>query len=153
MTAYWKDRVFVLIQLGLFLLYVLPIELFNGYVWYLFILVAGFLLAVIGFLTLLTAIWQLRYHLSPFPTPLPKGSLVQSGIFQWVRHPIYAGILALTYGWALYTSSYWKLIVATSLYLLFYFKARYEEQLLAKKYPDYPAYSQSTGRFMPRFFQ
>jgi protein-S-isoprenylcysteine O-methyltransferase Ste14 len=58
----------------------------------------GVIVAVLGYRTLG------RSH-SPWTTPIADGQLVTTGMYQYMRHPIYAGWLLGALGWALLTSS------------------------------------------------
>jgi protein-S-isoprenylcysteine O-methyltransferase Ste14 len=100
-------------------------------------------------IALILALLQLNRNLSPFPTPKQNGQLVTNGLYHWMRHPIYTGILLVSYGYAIYSSSWLRLIVACVLLILFYLKSSYEEKLLSKKFSDYTAYQKRTARFFP----
>lgn len=110
---------------------------------------SGIILTLLGIVILTKALIDLNKHLSPFPTPKQSAQLITSGIYKNIRHPIYSGILALTYGIGLATHSGYRLIIATTLFVLFIFKSRYEETLLIKKYKDYSQYKETTGAFFP----
>ncbi len=98
----------------------------------------------------LLALLQLNRSLSPFPSPKENGNLITNGIFGIVRHPIYTGIILGTFSYGIHQGSTWKLIIASLLFVLFFFKARYEEQLLKNHYPGYEDYMERTGKFFPR---
>ncbi len=144
-----KDYLFVTIQFVLFVAYILPIRLEE---WSVAPIVEwiGSGIALLGLLIDILAFLQLNTNLSPYPTPKAGGELVQSGVYAYVRHPIYSGILLLTFGYALHEASDYKVLVSVALLVLFYFKTRYEEKRLEAVYPEYPAYRQRTGRFLPR---
>jgi protein-S-isoprenylcysteine O-methyltransferase Ste14 len=79
---------------------------------------------------------------------LPQQSLVTSGIYRYVRHPIYAGDMLLLVGLQLALNS--KLLFAMFVPLLIIGKqAIAEESILAKKFPTYDDYSSQTKRFIP----
>lgn len=143
-----KDVVYVSIQFILFLVYALApqarVFYFQGILKDLFLLIT-----VLGGLVLLLALLQLNKNLSPFPTPKTNGKLIVIGLYRWVRHPIYSGILLLAFGYALFSESLNRLLIAFSLLVLFYFKSTYEEKLLNQKFPNYKNYKQTTGRFFP----
>jgi protein-S-isoprenylcysteine O-methyltransferase Ste14 len=40
-------------------------------------------------------------NLTPLPAPREGGELVATGIFARVRHPLYASVMAMGFGWAL----------------------------------------------------
>jgi len=145
-----KDVLFVGIQGLLFLAYLWkgtwPFQL-NQYSQYFFLVIA-----ILGLILLLTALLQLNKNLSPFPTPKIDGQLIESGLYQYIRHPIYTGILLMCFGYAVYTGSFFRIGISIALWILFYFKSNYEEKLLRNRYPDYLAYAKSRGRFFPKLF-
>lgn len=107
----------------------------------------GAVISIFGFLVILLAIIQLNKNLTPFPTPKQEGVLINSGLYKYVRHPIYSGIFIAAIGMAFYNSSYWQLTISLILLILFYYKSNYEESLLIEKFKDYEAYKKNTRRF------
>lgn len=145
-----KDIAFVGIQIVFFILYVIPAPSysFDLSIWLHY---ASLMLAAVGLVVVTLAIVQLNKNLTPFPTPKATGSLIQTGLYRYVRHPIYSGILLMAVGFGIFQESTWKLSISVLLWVLFYFKSRYEETLLMKQYPDYEAYRRRTSRFFPNF--
>ncbi len=143
-----KDLIFVSIQLALFIAFLIPVSLFpfhiNDVLKY-----TSLLLSSIGFVTIFVAFIQLDKNLTPFPTPKKNGSLIQTGLYKLVRHPIYSGIIITTVFFGLYQQSFWKISIGFSLWILFYFKSEYEEKLLSNQFNDYQKYKESTKRFFP----
>lgn len=88
---------------------------------------------------------------TPNVTPTPKRSsqLVTSGLYQFVRHPIYSGVLLCGFGAAVYQSHLVTAVLVAALYLLLSVKSRYEESLLRRAFRDYGEYMTRTGRFWP----
>jgi protein-S-isoprenylcysteine O-methyltransferase Ste14 len=79
-------------------------------------------------------------------------SLVTSGPYAWMRHPIYAAFLAMLLATGLLTSAGFKLVVATVLYLAgSEFRIGSEEAELAEKFPGgYEQYRLRTRwRYLP----
>lgn len=78
--------------------------------------------------------------------------LVASGLYRWVRHPLYANFILLAIGFFLMTGVW---LVGVS--LLAYAAAvaarawKEEEMLLGRLGQSYASYMQRTGRFLPRF--
>ncbi|WP_378172701.1 methyltransferase family protein [Aquimarina sp. SS2-1] len=146
-----KGFVYVLIQIILFLLYVFPI-----YDWKIFCFFSIRHLFLIGTITggiiILGSMLQLRDQLSPFPAPLKDGVLIENGFYRFSRHPIYSRILISCFFYTLYSCSGFKMIIFISLFILFYFKSSYEEELLFKKYMGYKKYKKRVGRFFPKIF-
>lgn len=144
-----KDIFYVSVQIVLFGLYVFhfkmpELELADG------LRYMGLICAGIGAVVSLLTIFNLGADLSPFPSPKEGSQLLTNGLFKWVRHPIYSGLLLAGYGWAIYTESVWKLVVTILLHILFYFKSVYEEKKLEQQFPDYSNYRKHTGRFFPK---
>jgi protein-S-isoprenylcysteine O-methyltransferase Ste14 len=76
--------------------------------------------------------------------------LIRSGIYRWIRHPIYAAHFLVNF---CYTLLYFS-PVNVVLYVVFVagqtLRARIEEQKLAAAFPEYEEYRKSTGMFLPR---
>ncbi len=149
---HYKNYIFVGIQLVLFIAFINEIDTlkFNRLEVFqpVFLVLSG-----LGFLFILTALLQLNTNLSPFPKPKNNATLITSGIYKYVRHPIYSGILFALFFLALYFNSFYKLGIVLLLVLLFRYKSNYEEEQLCLKYPNYRDYRQNTGRFFPKFIR
>lgn len=145
-----KDLIFVGIQLLLFASYLLVPALFNMKA-NTITKIAGLALLVIGTGIFLAGLFQLRKSLTPFPSVRSDGHLVTNGIYYFMRHPLYTGIIAGLFGYALYHGHAGKIIIVVLLALLFHFKSIYEERLLLIAYPDYGQYRRLTGRFLPKW--
>jgi len=80
--------------------------------------------------------------------PRARG-LVKSGLYRWVRHPIYLGEFMVFFGIMILTIS--PLSVVT--YLIFVGLQMYrlvvEEQTLTTAYPEYDEYRMQTSRLLP----
>lgn len=143
-----KDIIFVSVQLGLFGLYAFVPNLITFSVNRMGE-VAGAILALIGLLMLLAAVYQIRGSLTPFPSPVKNGELITTGPYKYIRHPIYSGIILAAVGYGLQAGDASKLMISLALWLLFYFKSRYEEKMLMDFYRDYKQYRTHTYRFFP----
>lgn len=80
-------------------------------------------------------------------------TLVIKGLNQWMRHPLYTGLLLFIAGWFLQQPSQMNLVSAIALYLYIYTGAKLEEQKLTAVFGD--AYLQYAGRvkmFVPYVF-
>jgi len=150
MKLKFKDYLLVSLQLLLFVVYILDIEFLNlnlNNTW----CYTGLIFACLGGFIMLIAIMQLNKNLSPFPSPKSNSALITSGLYKYIRHPIYTGILFTLGGYAIFDTSSFKLLVVLLLLILFIIKSNYEEQKLELKFKDYKAYKTTTGRFLPRF--
>lgn len=142
-----KDFLLVILQFCLFIVFIALPAGFGPPFIFPFI---TFVLTVGGLLIIAAGIYQLGSNISPFPTPLKSASLITNGIYKFIRHPVYTGILLCTLGISLYTASYPRLMISLMLYVFFEYKSRYEEQLLCEKFQGYQEYKHKTGRFFPR---
>lgn len=86
-------------------------------------------------------------NLTPGTEPLPQGSLVTSGPYAHVRHPIYTGVVLLLAGYTLAWSN-WTLALIVAVVALQYFeaKARREEKWMLQRFPDYETYMRHVPR-------
>lgn len=142
------DYVLVGIQFLLFGLFLL--DFFESFTLLNLLKWAAFVSTWVGFFILVLAILQLRNSLTAFPTPKDNSSLIINGLYQYVRHPIYTGILLTVFGYSFYSTSYSRLGISIALTFLFFIKTEYEERQLTKKYSAYPEYAKKTGRFFPK---
>lgn len=146
----FKDFLLVGLQVILFIAYlfdfdVLIIKFFQ------LIAVTGLFITGIGILILGISILQLNKNLSPFPTPKSSAQLITTGLYHYIRHPIYTGILITCCGYALYSHSIYKILITSFLAILFIIKSSYEEEKLKTTFNDYENYIKTTGRFFPKF--
>ena len=103
-----------------------------------------------GLVVVVIASLQLGRSLTPTPVPNERGVLRTSGLYGVVRHPIYSGLLLVVIGLAVRSASWFTAAVAVATIAFFHNKAAWEERRLAERYPDYPSYAATTGRFVPR---
>lgn len=148
MRIHPKDKILVSIQFILFSCYAIDFNWSLGFSHLLKYIGASF--AIIGLAISLIAILQLNKNLSPFPTPKENAVLLENGLYKFVRHPIYSGLLFLFFGLGFYKDSPYKLIISSFLLILFYFKTQYEENQLKKKFANYSVYKKKVGRFFPK---
>lgn len=145
-----KDKIFVVLQFLVFLAWIIRVD---GWYFNLPENLQGLALifAGLGALIIFIALLQLNTNLSPFPSPKKGAKLITSGVFAFARHPIYSGLLFMAFGLSIWLSSGYKLIISVLLWLVFYFKSRYEERRLTQHFPEYVQYKRQTGRFFPKF--
>ena len=91
-------------------------------------------------------------NLTPFPEPSEKAVLVRRGIFSLIRHPLYAGALLMSTGWALISQSWPALLLTFGLIPFFDAKARREELRLRNRFPEYGDYEKRVKRFVPGLY-
>jgi len=113
----------------------------------------GLICIAIAFIVLALAIREFRARNAILPnitpTPNSRAALVSSGIYAYIRHPIYTSVLLGSVGVALAHGNIAVMVIAAIMIVFFTFKAIYEESLLRVAYPEYGAYMTHTGRFLP----
>ena len=97
-----------------------------------------------------------RFALQGLGTPapiMPTKHLVVSGLYRYVRNPMYVGVVALILGQALLLGNLRLLEYGLLVWLLFHlFVLLYEEPHLKQKFgAEYTQYCEKVGRWLPRF--
>ena len=112
----------------------------------------GLLLIMLGASVAGVGVLNLGRNLSPLPEPKADTQLVETGLYRWVRHPIYSGLIAGCFGWALLNHSALALLLAVAVFVFFDVKARREERVMAARLAGYRDYMQRVRRFIPYIY-
>ncbi len=90
-------------------------------------------------------------HGTPAPIDPPK-ELVATGLYRYVRNPIYVGVLTIIIGHFLWFKTIWMLAYAVAVFLFFHlFIIFYEEPTLKGKFgAAYKDYCKSVPRWIPK---
>eukprot|EP00178_Gracilaria_changii_P024557 TRINITY_DN740_c0_g1_i1.p2 TRINITY_DN740_c0_g1~~TRINITY_DN740_c0_g1_i1.p2 ORF type:complete len:264 (+),score=53.27 TRINITY_DN740_c0_g1_i1:2676-3467(+) len=92
-------------------------------------------------------------QLSIWPAPVPEGDLRTEGVYQYVRHPMYAGVLLASAGFAVATASPSRLALTIAFGAFLMKKIDVEEQFLKDSYPEYEQYTQQVlFKLIPNVF-
>ncbi len=110
----------------------------------------GSVLVWVGLVILALSIFKLGGSLTASPIPKNDSVLKTDGLYKWMRHPIYTGLIATALGLAIEAESLLAILVALVLIALLNYKAKWEETFLLERYPEYRSYMSKTGRFVPR---
>ena len=100
----------------------------------------GFLIIIIASIIMLMAIKDLGSNLSPFPRPIASGKLITSGIYRFMRHPMYFSLILISFAVFTIKLSFYYLCLTISLALIIKFKIIFEEQYLNDKFKNYFLY-------------
>jgi protein-S-isoprenylcysteine O-methyltransferase Ste14 len=109
----------------------------------------GGLLMLLGGLLALAGVRQLGANLTAVPYPKEEATLVESGPYSLVRHPIYSGLIIGAFGWAFLINGWLTLVYAAILLVFFDIKSRREEKWLGEKYKGYAAYQKRVHKLIP----
>ncbi len=80
-------------------------------------------------------------------------ALVATGPYRFVRHPVYAGYLALLLGSGIASLNIYLWMIWPISFTGILIQASSEEQVLGERFgPDYESYARRTGRLVPRIW-
>lgn len=109
--------------------------------------VLGGLLVVLGTIPVLWGHLALRWRTH---MPSVRDTLVRTGLYAHVRHPIYAGMVCIFVGFALLLPT-WSVAIASIVGVAWAFvQARLEEIDLRQRLPEYEGYMREVAGFVPR---
>ncbi|MGB9469763.1 MAG: isoprenylcysteine carboxylmethyltransferase family protein [Candidatus Acidiferrum sp.] len=112
---------------------------------------SGLLLTAIGVAISIWARLSLGSNWSGMVTLKQDHVLIRNGLYRWIRHPIYTGILLGMVGSAMIRGHLRGWIGVTIVLAGFYFKARREERFLREEFgPGFDEHSRNTGMFLPK---
>ncbi len=101
----------------------------------------------------LLGVWTLRANrLGNFnihPRPRVGGTLVTSGPYAWIRHPMYTAFLLGAFALARTADAGAAWLIWWALSLVLWFKSTLEERWMLAQHPGYAHYREQTKRFVP----
>jgi protein-S-isoprenylcysteine O-methyltransferase Ste14 len=151
MTKRLKGNLLVLGQFILLALLILvPSSGLNTGVFSTFLVSVSLTSMFIGIVILGLSALALGKSLTAHPMPGKNAVLVTDGLYRFVKHPIYSGLILLSFGLTIAGGFFPHTIFFIALVVLLNYKASFEEKLLASTYAGYAEYSKKTGRFIPR---
>jgi protein-S-isoprenylcysteine O-methyltransferase Ste14 len=113
----------------------------------------AFPLWLLGGVMILWCFWNFTFHGHGTPAPIdPPKELVVTGLYRYVRNPIYLGVLTIIIGHFLWFKTIWMLVYAVAAFLFFHlFITLFEEPTLKRKFGAvYESYCKSVPRWMPK---
>ena len=84
-----------------------------------------------------------------FPQLRPGSKWVSDGIYKYLRHPMYLGVLLFSFGFFFSSVNAINAGILFVLFLVLYAKIIIEEQQLVMVFPDYINYLKSSKRLIP----
>ncbi len=114
----------------------------------------AFPLWLLGGMAILWCFWNFTFQGRGTPAPIdPPKDLVSSGLYRFVRNPIYAGVLTILIGYFLWFKTISLLVYALTVFLgCHLFVILYEEPALKKKFgAAYEDYLKNVPRWIPKF--
>jgi protein-S-isoprenylcysteine O-methyltransferase Ste14 len=154
---WWKGargEWYVVAQAGLFLLVAFGPKSFSGWPvwsdsWMRIGSITGSLMLFFGFLLIMAGFFKIGKNITPLPYPKDNATLVETGPYRIVRHPMYSGVILMAFGWAFSVQGWLTFIYAAILAVFFDLKSRREEQWLRDKFPGYADYQKRVNKLIP----
>jgi protein-S-isoprenylcysteine O-methyltransferase Ste14 len=112
--------------------------------------VVGTMVYTLGLLTAIMARIQLGSNWSDIEVGQVKRGhvVVKSGLYRYIRHPIYTGDLGMLLGFELCLNS-WLVVAVVGIAMATIYQAIREERRLVKTVAGYDVYCERTKRFIP----
>ena len=110
----------------------------------------GTLIEIFGGVLLILGFIHLKDSLKITPEPKENAEFVNTGIYKYIRHPIYSGLIFFGAGQVV---SKWTLTILVAFIILvvdLVAKYRYEDSLLIKVYPGADEYQRRVGALLPK---
>jgi protein-S-isoprenylcysteine O-methyltransferase Ste14 len=112
--------------------------------------VVGALMVVTGIANNIVCQVTMGRSYSAFLVTREDHQLITRGMYGYVRHPIYLGVICVITGIALFTTSLLGLIVLWGVIPFFLRRIRLEERMLVEEFgPEYEAYRERTKKLVP----
>ena len=112
----------------------------------------GIAIGLLACLIMAIAAINLGRNLTPLPHPKDDSVFIQSGLYQYVRHPIYFGVLLAALAWLLIFPGLYVLAYSICLFLFFDIKARREEVWLVERFSSYKDYQARVKKLIPGIY-
>jgi protein-S-isoprenylcysteine O-methyltransferase Ste14 len=109
----------------------------------------GYGIFILGAVIALIAAMNLGKNLTPLPRPKENAVLIQDGLYRFVRHPIYFGVIMLCLGWGLIQQSTLVWLYVVIIAVFFDIKSRKEEQWLIERFSAYVDYQGRVRKLIP----
>ena len=109
----------------------------------------GYGIFILGTVIALMAAINLGKNLTPLPRPKDNAELIQDGLYRFVRHPIYFGVIVLSVGWGLIQQSTLVWLYILIITIFFDIKSRKEEQWLVERFSAYVDYQGRVRKLIP----
>jgi protein-S-isoprenylcysteine O-methyltransferase Ste14 len=142
-----KSKILVGLQFFIIFLMILPLgtKMMHPYI-------GGFILMLGIIIGLLAIKEHKRGNFNIRPDIKENCELVTSGIYMYIRHPMYLSVLVSMSGIAIIYFTYYEFALLSVLFVTLLIKLFYEERLWKCHNPAYVTYLQKTKRLIPFVF-
>jgi len=113
----------------------------------------GLALIILGFAVAFIALITLRHNYSSTLVIRENHQLITHGIYGYVRHPIYFGVLLVVFGIPVSVSSLFGFLIMATTLPIFLIRIRIEEKMLLDEFGEtYQKYNHTTCTLIPFLF-
>jgi protein-S-isoprenylcysteine O-methyltransferase Ste14 len=111
--------------------------------------IVGCILLPTGIILIILATLRMGPNLTAVPYPKEQGTLIETGPYRLVRHPMYCGLILIAFAWALLVHGWLTIGYAIIMLIFFDIKSRREEQWLKDKFSSYGEYQKRVRKLIP----
>ncbi len=154
MKLFLKNLLFSILVPGTVAVYI-PLLILSGSIsaGHLWLKIVGIFIIALGATIYAWTVWDFASfgRGTPLPIDAPK-KLVVRGLYQYIRNPMYLGVILVILGWSVVFASGWLLLYALGVSVIVHlFVVLYEEPRLKMLFgAEYEAYRFVVGRWVPR---
>ena len=110
----------------------------------------GLTILLVGFLLRQYSIFILGKFFTPVVEKQKDHKIIQHGLYKYIRHPSYTGLLLEITGFALSLSNIVSLIITLIFFIpAISYRIKIEEQFLSKQFKEYEDYKKQTRKLIP----
>lgn len=125
------------------------IGIYNGFI---ATQILGIILMLAGVIGYGVSIFHLRANWT-IPAAIREGhTLIVTGSYRYVRHPMYFFMLLIILGSGFLISDYLIVLYVPVIFLIYYWRASKEEELLSEEFKGYKEYQKNTKMIIPNVF-
>jgi len=118
---------------------------------YIPIICIGLILIVVGTIVNIAGRFSLGKNWANQIKVYSNHSLVTTGVYRFVRHPLYASLIWMFFGGSFVYANYIAFLLNLFVFIPFmYYRAKQEEAILVARFEEYSAYQKNTGMFFPK---
>ena len=114
--------------------------------------IAGVAVMVLGLLGYMASMLSLRRNWSFFASIKEGHRLVITGPYKYVRHPMYFFMILAILGSGFLISNFLIILYTPFIGVIYYLRAKKEEELLKEELPEYKNYVRETKMLIPGIF-
>jgi len=97
-------------------------------------------LIIFGIILIIFSFNALGKSLSPLPSVKKDSKLKTTGIYKFMRHPMYFSVISISIGFFLRSLTIYNFFLTILLFLVILLKINIEEKYLTKSFPKYESY-------------